>query len=93
MLWMSRLRDVLKADSCACRILVTARREEDIESAFQRWMQPGDKISIQQRDVNEDIRAYVSHTIRNSEELERWHKRPDVQNEIETELVNRADGM
>jgi hypothetical protein len=87
------LRDVLKADSCACRILVTARREEDIESAFQRWMQPGDKISIQQRDVNEDIRAYVSHTIRNSEELERWHKRPDVQNEIETELVNRADGM
>jgi hypothetical protein len=87
------LRDVSKADSCACRILVTARREEDIESALQRWTQPEDRISIQQGDVDEDIRAYVRHTIRNGEELERWHKRPDVQNEIETELVKKANGM
>jgi hypothetical protein len=87
------LRDVLKVDSCACRILVTAKREEDIESALQRWTQPGDRISIQKDDVNEDIRAYVSHTVRKSVELVHWHKMPEVQDEIETELVKKADGM
>jgi Cdc6-like AAA superfamily ATPase len=86
-------RSVLEAEVCTCRILVTSRREGDIESAFQRWMRPEDMISIQQDDVDEDIRAYVGHTVRSSEELVRWHKRPEVQDEIETELVNRADGM
>jgi hypothetical protein len=77
----------------SCRILVTARREEDIESALQRWMRPEDMISIQQEDVNEDIRAYVGHTVRSSGELVRWRNRTEVQDEIETELVKKADGM
>jgi Cdc6-like AAA superfamily ATPase len=85
------LRDVLETDSC--RILVTARREEDIESALRRWMRPEDKISIEQDDISEDIRAYVGHTVRSSEELVRWHERPEVQDEIETELVKKAGGM
>jgi hypothetical protein len=87
------LRSVLEAESCACRILVTARREEDIESALLRWMSPEDRISIQQGDVNDDIRAYVIHTVRNGEKLERWHSMPDVQDEIEIELTAKADGM
>jgi SpoVK/Ycf46/Vps4 family AAA+-type ATPase len=87
------LRDVLEAKSFACRILVTARKEEDIESALRRWMRPEDVINIQKDDANEDIRSYVIHTVRNSMELERWHKVPAVQDEIETELVTRADGM
>jgi hypothetical protein len=87
------LRDVLEAKSFACRILVTARKEEDIESALQRWMRPEDVINIHKDDANEDIRSYVIHTVRNSMELERWHKVPAVQDEIETELVTRADGM
>jgi hypothetical protein len=85
------LRHVLGTDSC--RVLVTARREEDIESTLQRWMRPEDRVGIRQNDINDDIRAYVGHTVRNSEELVRWHKLPSVQDEIETELVNRADGM
>jgi hypothetical protein len=87
------LRDVLEAKSCTCRILVTARREEDIESALQCWIRPEDGIGIQQDGVNEDIKSYVIYRVRNSEELKRWHKVPEVQDEIETELVNRADGM
>jgi hypothetical protein len=87
------LRSVLEAEFCACRILVTARREGDIESALQRWMRPEDIISIQQDDVNDDIRAYVIYTVRNSEELKRWHTMPEVQDEIETELAKEADGM
>lgn len=87
------LRDVHEAGPSTCRILVTARREADIESNFQHWMRPASSISIQEGDVDEDIRAYVSHTVRNSKELARWHNMPEVQHEIETELVNRANGM
>lgn len=87
------LRSVLEAKSCSLRILVTARREEDIESALRRWMQPGDGLNIQHGGVDQDIEAYVSHTVRHGEELEKWHKMPDVQDEMETELVKKADGM
>lgn len=87
------LRSVQEINSVTCRILVTARREEDIESVLQRWMRPEDSISIQDSGVDEDIRAYVSHTVRHSEGLFRWQKLPEVQNEIETELVKRAHGM
>lgn len=87
------LRSVQEINSVTCRILVTARREEDIESVLQRWMRPEDSISIQDSGVDEDIRAYVSHTVRHSEGLYRWQKLPEVQNEIETELVKRAHGM
>jgi hypothetical protein len=87
------LWDVLGAECFVGRILVTARREEDIESSLQRWMRPEEGINIQKDYVNEDIRAYVSHTLRNSDELDRWFEKPEVQNEIETELVKGADGM
>jgi hypothetical protein len=87
------LRCVLTADSFKCRIIVTARREKDIESALLCWMSPENMISIQQGDVNDDIRAYVVHAVHNGEALKRWHSMPGVQVEIETELVKRADGM
>ncbi|KAK6000518.1 hypothetical protein QM012_003764 [Aureobasidium pullulans] len=77
----------------SCRIIVTARREEDIETAFRRWAQPEDMISIRESDIDGDIRSYISHTVRNSSELERWREKPDVQNEIESKLVEKADGM
>jgi Cdc6-like AAA superfamily ATPase len=87
------LRSFVGADSIACRILVTSRRVEDIESGFKRWMQSGESVSIQQDDIYDDIRAYVMHTVRNSEEFVRWQEMPEIQDEIETELVEKADGM
>ncbi|KAI4719471.1 hypothetical protein E4T48_04368 [Aureobasidium sp. EXF-10727] len=87
------VRSVLGIDFSACRILLTARREEDIESTLRRWSRPEDMIDIQASDVDGDIRAYVSHTVHNSEALVRWRTRPDVQEEIESKLTEKADGM
>lgn len=77
----------------SCRVLVTARREEDIETGFRRWTKNEDWLDIQEGDIDGDIREYVSHTVRNSKELARWHSKADVQNEIESELTGKADGM
>ncbi|KAI4852088.1 Pfs, NACHT and ankyrin domain protein [Aureobasidium sp. EXF-8845] len=87
------IRSVLGADSIACRIVVTSRREEDIESAFQRWTGPETMVSIQQDVVDDDIEAYVGHIVHSSEQLVRWRNMPDVQDEIETTLVENAHGM
>lgn len=87
------LESLLEKEFSACRILVTARREQDIESALQLWTQPENRIDIQGDDVDRDIKAYVNHTVRKSTELERWQNRPDVQNEIELELTEKASGM
>lgn len=55
----------------SARVLVTSRREYDIEAALLKWMQPENITFIQAHDVYEDIRAYISHTVRNSTDLER----------------------
>lgn len=75
------------------RLLVTARREEDIESALRCWTRPEDRIPIQQDKVNKDISAYVQDKVRNGDDLKRWRSRPDLQEEIETKLIRKADGM
>jgi hypothetical protein len=87
------IKSVLGADSIACRIVVTSRREEDIESAFQLWIGPENIISIQEDVVDDDIEAYVGYIVHSSEQLVRWRNMPDVQDEIETTLVENAHGM
>jgi len=79
--------------SSACRILVTSRREQDIESALQPWVRPEDRIKIRRDDVNRDVRAYVHHTVRKGNGLKRWQEMPEVQDEIETELGRQVGGM
>jgi hypothetical protein len=88
--WM---QSVLEAESVVCRIVATSRREQDIESALQRWIAPGNIVSIQQDVVDDDIKAYVGYIVRSGEQLVRWRDMPDVQNEIETTLVEKAHGM
>jgi hypothetical protein len=86
------LRGVLETQSIACRILVTARRQADIESVLQSWMRPEDSINIHHGGIEGDIRAYIHHMVHNSEELIRWQEMPDVQDEVELSLVEKARG-
>jgi hypothetical protein len=43
--------------------------------------------------VNKDISAYIKDRVRNGDDLKRWRPRPDLQEEIETRLIEKADGM
>ncbi|THV73569.1 hypothetical protein D6D28_03175, partial [Aureobasidium pullulans] len=87
------LQTLVTNKSAACQLLVTARREEDIESALQTWTHPEDRIAIQQSDVDADIEAYVTHEVHHGEDLKRWQSRPDLQKEIELKLMEKANGM
>jgi hypothetical protein len=43
--------------------------------------------------VNDDIRTYVHKRLRTDQKLKRWQNRSEVQQEIETVLMSKADGM
>ncbi|PKY06986.1 purine and uridine phosphorylase [Aspergillus campestris IBT 28561] len=76
-----------------CSVLATSRKEEDVESEIRRWMHQDNIIPIQNGAVDEDIRAYVHARLQYDRGFERWRSRPQVQEEIETELMRKADGM
>ncbi|KAF7158590.1 hypothetical protein CNMCM5623_003650 [Aspergillus felis] len=71
----------------------TSRREEDIESELKRWLCPESHVAIQHDPVNHDIRAYIHKRLQTDREFERWQSEHSVQNDIETELMKKADGM
>lgn len=72
-------------------VLLTSRKEEDIETSLtKKWRQPPAIVPIRPNSVDNDIRKVVRSTI---EGLQRWKDKPEVCDEIETELMAKADGM
>ena len=74
-------------------ILATSRREKDIEERIKPLIHDEGRICIQSTLVNDDIRAYIRERLQTDWGLRRWQKRPEVQQEIEKTLVNKAGGM
>ena len=75
------------------RILVTSRREKEIEDSILRLTEDANRICIQSAFVNADIRAYVHGQLRTNRRLQKWQKQPNVQSEIENTLMEKANGM
>lgn len=74
-------------------ILVTSRKEKDIEDSIKSLCNDHEKICIQSMLVSDDIRAYIRNRLQVDQNLKRWQKYPLVQLEIEDELMSKADGM
>ncbi|KAK2786337.1 hypothetical protein FQN53_006705 [Emmonsiellopsis sp. PD_33] len=75
------------------RLLLTSRKEQDIESQLMFWLDPESVVPIQQDSVNPDIRAYVRDRLQRDRGFARWNAQPSVRDEIEAELMEKADGM
>jgi Cdc6-like AAA superfamily ATPase len=87
------LKTLAESKQIVCRLLITSRREEDIESALRCWTRAENGIPIPKDEVNDDISAYVKDKVYNGDDLKRWRARPDLQKEIEIKLMDKADGM
>jgi hypothetical protein len=71
------------------KVLITGRRERDIELALQP-LSPR-SICMQLAKVNADIRTYIAYRITKEPRLKRW---PDyARKEIEAFLIDGANGM
>lgn len=75
-------------------LLVTSRPEQDIKSSIESWARNQDIIPIQSERVADDIGAYIKARVRDTKgPLKRWQSMPEVQDEIETLLLKKANGM
>jgi Cdc6-like AAA superfamily ATPase len=75
-------------------LLVTSRPEHDIMSVLRQLAQSDEDIMPIQSDlIEDDIRSYVYTRVRTSDGLKRWKSRPDVLNEIQSVLMEKAQGM
>ncbi|KAL9092994.1 MAG: hypothetical protein Q9165_004132 [Trypethelium subeluteriae] len=84
---------ILQLEGTNIHLLTTSRLEQDIQASMANWSFNKDTIVLQSELIADDIRAYVQARIREDTYLQHWHSRPDVQVEIETSLVDRANGM
>ncbi|OKP14623.1 hypothetical protein PENSUB_12571 [Penicillium subrubescens] len=73
--------------------MIISRPEEDINSEIREWASDDNIIAIESSHIHDDIRSYVHGKVRNDSGFKRWRSRPDVQEEIETRLLDKADGI
>jgi hypothetical protein len=89
--WMQSLSDL---ELINVRLLVTSRPEHDIELVLRKLAQSDeDIVPIQSNLIEDDISTYVHARVRTSGELKRWKSRPDVLDEIQRVLMEKAQGM
>ncbi len=76
------------------RILITSRRERDIEDALAPVDAPAPvfhAIGLRHSDVDADVRTHVSNTIARDKTLNKW--KPVIQQEILEAIVEGSHGM
>lgn len=74
-------------------VIVTSRKLKDLDDVLSFSLAHRSRLSIQNKQVDEDIRYFVRAKLRNDRLFKRWHKHPDVQDEIEAKIAEQADGM
>lgn len=90
---LSWMKDLVMSRPTNIHMIVTSRLQGDIESEIPRWAGRQAIFSIQNDSALDDIRQYVRRRVLQGEGFRRWHSRPDVQKEIESRLMEKADGM
>lgn len=73
-------------------LIITSRREWDIESWLKELVERPNTISLQSDIVDKDIQLYVRERLTNDEDFEKWKRYPELQGEIENALKS-AHGM
>ena len=74
-------------------LLVTSRKEKDIQESLEHLLGNDGEIDIQSALVDHDIRAYVQERLSTDRGLKRWQTHPEVQDEIEKALMKKAARM
>jgi hypothetical protein len=74
-------------------VMVTSRRERDIESVMHRISNRRTHICLGGEVIDEDIRQYVRQRLSDDKALNKWGKDTALRQEIETALTQGSQGM
>ncbi|KAK1067825.1 hypothetical protein LTR12_007627 [Friedmanniomyces endolithicus] len=87
------IQQLMASEIGSLKMVVTSRKEYDISLVLEKIVGEEATIPLQQHDVDVDIHAYVHARIRTDSDWERWRSKPQVQDEIEIGLMEKASGM
>ena len=87
--FMVFVREMVHSQQEGLRIMITSRREKDIEEQLGNIADYN--IDIQSAVVDEDIRIYVRDRLATDNKLKKWPGK--VQEDIVAVLMEKADGM
>jgi hypothetical protein len=74
-------------------ILVTSRKERDIELSLEDFVDKQNTICLQSELVDKDIHTYIRQRLSDDKSLKKWRNDRYIQQEIETALMEGAHGM
>jgi hypothetical protein len=74
-------------------LLITSRKERDIETSLKSYIREEDTVCLQRDVVDQDIQRYVQQKLRDNESLAKWNKDAAISQEIENALMRGAHGM
>jgi hypothetical protein len=74
-------------------LIMTSRKERDIESSLKSYVREEDTICLQTDVVDKDIQRYIQQRLSDDKTLTKWRKDAAVRQEIEAALLNGARGM
>jgi hypothetical protein len=93
----SELMDILEAVAGwkldNLHLLMTSRKERDIESSLETYVREEDTVCLQRDVVDQDIQRYVQQRLRDDKGLAKWNKDAAIRQEIEAALMCGAQGM
>lgn len=87
--FLTFIRELVTSQQQGLRVMITSRRERDIEEKLNLLAHYN--IDIQSAIVDEDIRVYIRDRLVTDSKLKKWSDL--VQKEIITVLMDKADGM
>jgi hypothetical protein len=87
------IRSILAVKPTTIRLLVTSRREQDIESTLEKLIDSNSMVDIQNGLVDVDIRSYVRAYVQRSDGFARWLDDQSTLGMIENTLSQKAHGM
>jgi hypothetical protein len=74
-------------------LLMTSRKERDIEISLKSHVKEEDTVCLQRDVVDQDIQQYVQQRLHDDKGLAKWDKDAAVRQEIEAALMGGARGM
>jgi hypothetical protein len=74
-------------------VLVTSRRERDIQSSLARYIDPENRICLQSKLVDIDIQKFIQQRWSDDQSLRKWNKDAAIGQEFEAALMKGAHGM
>ncbi|KAF1947366.1 hypothetical protein EJ02DRAFT_508159 [Clathrospora elynae] len=74
-------------------LLITSRKERDIDGSLEGYVKEDDTVCLQRHVVDQDIQRYVQHRLRIDKGLAKWNKDAAIRQEIETTMMRGTHGM